>query len=122
MAVPASAWVPARTYTGRPLTVPYGFFDQFTKGAGEAAPAKKQAPAKQGGGVFDGVFGGGGGGGYVPEGMSAAEYEATKRGDEAKRAASRSKKRGSQMTLDEAVVRGSVVPSRSARLKNVVGR
>ena len=42
------------------------------------------------------------GGGYVPEGMSEAEYNAAKSADAAKRQASRSKKRGSQMTLDDA--------------------
>ena len=43
-----------------------------------------------------------GGGSYVPAGMSKAEYDRIQKEAEAKKAASRGKKRGSNMSLDEA--------------------
>ena len=83
LASTASAWVKPQIYTS-PLTVRSGFFDGF-KMPSPPTPSSSSS-----------------GGGYVPEGMSEAEYNAAKSADAAKRQASRSKKRGSQMTLDDA--------------------
>ena len=47
-------------------------------------------------------FGTSGGGSYVPAGMSKAEYERIQKEGEAKKAANRGKKRGSNMSLAEA--------------------
>ena len=73
LASTASAWVKPQIYTS-PLTVRSGFFDGF-KIPSPPTPSSSSS-----------------GGGYVPEGMSEAEYNAAKNADAAKRQASRSKK------------------------------
>lgn len=57
-------------------------------------------------GPLRGFFDGGGDGGYVPEGMSKAEYDRAKSTDAARAAQSKQRKRGSTLSLDEATAKG----------------
>jgi len=59
------------------------------------------------GGPLRGFFDGGGqDGGYIPEGMSKAEYDRAKQADAARAAANKQRKRGSSLSLDEATAKG----------------
>ena len=89
------------------------FESLFGGGAAKPAPAPTRAPPppaarapppKQGGGSMFNTdpFGTAGGGSYVPAGMSKAEYDRIQAEAAAKKAASRGKKRGSNMSLAEA--------------------
>ena len=68
-------------------------------------PARAPPPPKKqvGGSMFNmDPFGTAGGGSYVPAGMSKAEYDRIQAEGAAKKAANRNKKRGSNMSLEEA--------------------
>ena len=67
-------------------------------------PARAPAPPKPGGGSMFNTdpFGTAGGGSYVPAGMSKAEYDRIQAEGQAKKAANKQRKRGSNMSLAEA--------------------
>ena len=71
---------------------------QTTQSFGSTTRAARTGPLR---GFFDG-----GGDGYVPEGMSKAEYERAKQADMAKTAANKQRKRGSTLSLDDATAKG----------------
>ena len=67
------------------------------------APAAPPPKKPGGGSMFNtDPFGTSGGGSYVPAGMSKAEYQRIQAEGQAKKAANRQRKRGSNMSLAEA--------------------